>query len=386
VEEVGLNRAAAGALSGGKPGGAFGGAFKDVRVLVTGHTGFKGSWLAYWLRDMGAIVQGLSLPPDTHPCHHALLTHGVAETAVDLRDAAATRRAVEDFAPEIIFHLAAQALVRRSYRAPLDTIETNVLGLVNLFEAARASPSVRAIVNATTDKCYENDGRGAGYRETDPMGGHDPYSASKACAEILSASWRRSFLAHPPEGRAPILLATARAGNVIGGGDWSEDRLVPDLVRAAARGEQTPIRYPHSTRPWQHVLEPLSGYLELGRRLLAGEERIASAWNFGPDPQGTLTVGEVAAGLQAIWPAITVRTDGERHPHEAQFLALDWSRAREELGWRPVWNARQTLERTAAWYRAWYEEGRVDTVTDLAAFQADARAAGLAWAGAVQGA
>ncbi len=359
---------------------AFGGIYRGRRVLVTGHTGFKGSWLTYWLRELGAQVCGLALAPDTEPNHYSLLELGVEEARADLRDPEATRHALERFEPQIVFHLAAQSLVRRSYRDPLGTVQTNVLGLVHLFEAVRSVPSVRAVVNATTDKCYENDGRAGGYAEHDCLGGHDPYSASKACAEVLSSSWRRSFFSQADSRGNPVLLATARAGNVIGGGDWAEDRLVPDLVRAASRGQTAPIRNPSAIRPWQHVLEPLSGYLELGRRLLEGDQRAASAWNFGPPPDLLLSVDQVAAGIARQWPSVRIEADLRAHPHEAQILTLDWSKAREHLDWHPVWNAETMLVRTADWYRAYAEAGFVRTNEDLRAYQVDAARAGVGWA------
>jgi CDP-glucose 4,6-dehydratase len=358
---------------------AFGSVYRGRRVLVTGHTGFKGSWLAYWLLELGAQVSGLALDPDTSPNHYQLLGLDLAEARIDLRDADAVRASVQRFEPHIVFHLAAQALVRRSYAEPLQTLQTNVIGLAHLLEAVRVTPSVRAVVNATTDKCYENDGRRDGYRETDPLGGHDPYSASKACAEIVSASWRRSFLSHDDGRGHPVLLATARAGNVIGGGDWAQDRLVPDLVRAARDGRAAPIRNPAAIRPWQHVLEPLSGYLELGRRLLAGQRDAATAWNFGPRADMLLSVAQVASGLAQHWPMIAIEPDSRAHPHEAAILMLDWNRAREALGWRPVWDVAPTLERTAAWYRRYYEQGQVATADDLSSYLSQAGAAGLAW-------
>jgi CDP-glucose 4,6-dehydratase len=357
----------------------FGGVYSGRRVLVTGHTGFKGSWLALWLQQLGAEVGGLALAPDTEPSHWRLLSLGHAEAIVDLRDAEAVRTAVRGFAPEIVFHLAAQPLVRRSYREPVLTVATNVLGLVHLLEAAREAPSVRAVVNATTDKCYDNDGRTQGYREDDRLGGHDPYSASKACAEILSASWRRSFFEMPYQNGRRLLLATARAGNVIGGGDWAAERLLPDLVRAAVAGKAALIRNPNATRPWQHVLEPLAGYLLLGRRLLGGDASCAGAWNFGPPEESHVTVAELIAGLGAHWQRIRAEMDAGDHPHESRLLHLDCTKARQQLGWRPVWNHETTLARTAAWYRSHYEYGRVDSRDDLARYVADAAAAGASW-------
>jgi CDP-glucose 4,6-dehydratase len=353
----------------------FGGAYLGRRVLVTGHTGFKGSWLALWLQALGADVCGLALPAEPGPNHLQLLGLSMEEALVDLRDADAVTDALRGFRPEVVFHLAAQPLVRRGYREPRATFDTNVLGLVNLLEAVRATPGVRAVVNATTDKCYLNRERAQGYREDDALGGHDPYSASKACAEIVSASWRASFLA-----AGGIGLATARAGNVVGGGDWSEDRLVPDLVRSATSGRPVAIRYPQATRPWQHVLEPLAGYLMLGERLLAEPGAFAEPWNFGPDASGELSVAEVIVAFARQWPAVRCDVDRSLQPHEAGLLHLDCGKVRERLGWRPVWNAATTFERTVAWYRRQHEQGAVDSRADLDRYVADARQAGLPWA------
>jgi CDP-glucose 4,6-dehydratase len=360
--------------------GLFGGAYAGRRVLVTGHTGFKGSWLALWLRALGARVAGLALPPETEPSHYRLLQPGAVDTSIDLRDARAVRARLAEFAPEIVFHLAAQPLVRRGYAEPAATFATNVTGLIHLLEAVRATPSVRAVVNATSDKCYLNNGRGQPFREDDPLGGNDPYSASKACAEIVSACWRASFLGARP-GR-PVLLATARAGNVIGGGDWSEDRLVPDLVRAAVAGRALPIRNPHAIRPWQHVLEPLAGYLLLGQRLLAGDAGVARAWNFGPGQQGQLTVARLVEAFARCWPRLQVRIDTAAHPPEAARLLLDCRETRLQLGWRPVWHLAETVRRTADWYRSHVATGAVDSRADLLAYIAAARASGQRWAGA----
>ena len=358
----------------------FGGAYAGRRVLVTGHTGFKGSWLALWLHSLGAEVAGLALDPEHAPSHWQQLGLPVAMDArLDLRDANAVQQALEQFQPDVVFHLAAQALVRRSYREPAATFATNVGGLVNLFEAVRGCASVRALVNATTDKVYESHAAPGGYRETDSLGGHDPYSASKACAEIVSASYRLSFFSRPGTGGRRVGLATARAGNVVGGGDWAEDRLVPDLVRAAQSGTPLVLRNPRATRPWQHVLEPLSGYLLLGQKLLAGEP-VDQAWNFGPSADATLEVGEVVRRLQQGWPAFEVSHDDGPQPHEAVLLALDCSKSQEQLGWRPVWDAGTTLQRTIDWYRAVNLSGELRSATDLATYVEDARRAGLAWA------
>jgi CDP-glucose 4,6-dehydratase len=358
----------------------FGGLYAGRRVLVTGHTGFKGSWLVLWLQALGAKVSGLALDPDTDPSHWQLLDlHLDQEARIDLRDAARVAAAVAAAAPEVVFHLAAQPLVRRSYREPAETFDTNVGGLVRLLDAVRSTPSVRVVINATTDKVYEPYSAPTGYREDDRLGGLDPYSTSKACAELISTCYRRSYFEHDDGRGYPVQLVTARAGNVIGGGDWSEDRLVPDLIRAASNGQALRIRNPCATRPWQHVLEPLSGYLGAGQALLDGT-LVGGAWNFGPAADATLTVGDVVTRLQHEFPTVRVENDAGPHPHEAVQLALDCSKAARELGWYPVWGAEMTLQRTAQWYRAFLEGNGTRSHDDLAAYVADARSTGLEWA------
>jgi CDP-glucose 4,6-dehydratase len=355
----------------------FGGVYRGRRVLLTGHTGFKGSWLALWLTRLGADVSGLALAPETTPNHWDLLGLDMPEHRLDIRDAADVRAALEAVQPEIVFHLAAQPLVRRSYRDPLETWATNVMGAANLLEACRNVQSVRAIIIVTSDKCYENKEWERGYREDDNLGGHDPYSASKAAAELVAASYRKSFFhaAHSP------LLATARAGNVIGGGDWSEDRLIPDLVRAVAEGAPLEIRSPSATRPWQHVLESLSGYLLLGQRLLEGKKEFADAWNFGPDKEGNRRVADVLEALEARWPQLRWHTVDAVRPHEAGLLYLDSSKAHEQLGWRPVWSLDEALDATAGWYRSFLASGAVASREQMERFIQQAAAAKLAWAG-----
>lgn len=338
--------------------------YKSRRVLVTGHTGFKGSWLSLWLDTLGAKVTGISLPPDTGPNHWDLLGLDIDSRMHDIRDAVGLKTQIQEAAPEVVFHLAAQPLVRRSYREPLITWETNVMGTANLLDACRGLPSLRAVVVVTSDKCYENREWLWGYRENDPLGGHDPYSASKAAAEFVAASYRKAFF----EVQGP-LLATARAGNVIGGGDWSEDRLVPDLVRAVGTNKPLEIRSPQATRPWQHVLESLSGYLLLAQGLLEGRKEYAAAWNFGPGQAGSRKVSEVLTDLAGYWPALRWHVAETSGPHEATLLQLDSTLARRRLGWKPCWNPMQTLEMTARWYREYLENGRVTSREQLTAYR-----------------
>jgi CDP-glucose 4,6-dehydratase len=362
----------------------FGGVYRGRRVLVTGHTGFKGSWLCLWLQQLGAQVFGYSLPPPTRPSHWELLGLGLHAADGDIRDLDRLRRFVADVRPEVVFHLAAQPLVRLSYEQPIDTFSTNVMGTLQLYEACRTVGGVRAIVSITTDKVYENREWAWAYREDDRLGGHDPYSASKACADLASASYRRSYW--PPESygqRHETLLCTARAGNVIGGGDWAHDRLVPDLMRAAARGDEAVLRNPGSTRPWEHVLEPLGGYLLLGQRLWQGGAELARAWNFGPAAEGVLTVEEVVRLLAREWPAVRYRIERpEQAPHEAGQLTLECSLARATLGWRPLWDGPAGFRRTAEWYRAHHEQaGAVLSRRQLDDYVEEARRQGLGWAG-----
>ncbi len=338
--------------------------YKNRRVFLTGHTGFKGSWLALWLsRWLEAEVRGFSDDQKTEPHHYSLLEIDIDDCRGDVRDFDAVNRAMHEFQPEIVFHLAAQPLVRRSYREPLETFSTNILGTANVLQAARQCDSVRAVVVITTDKVYENLEVDRGYKETDVLGGYDPYAASKACAEIVVNGFRRSF--YESENK---LLASCRAGNVIGGGDWAEDRLIPDLIRCAVRGETTFIRMPGAVRPWEHVLEPLSGYLLLGQRLLEGDAECAQAWNFGPDPDSNVTVGEVVQLAAETWSKIHVDVSKEPQPHETTLLRLDCEKAKTRLNWKPIWNLRETVELTIQWYQQYYEQGQVATVPQLERF------------------
>lgn len=324
-------------------------------ALVTGHTGFKGAWLSHLLKRLGARVSGFALPPADKPSLFELasVAEGMTSTIGDVRDLPALHAVFAAEQPEIVFHLAAQALVRKSYREPVDTFATNVMGTVNVLEAARACPSVRAVVIVTSDKCYENREWVWGYREDEAMGGFDPYSASKGCAELVAAAYRRSFF---QKGAA---IASARAGNVIGGGDWAEDRLIPDILRGILADETIEIRNPGATRPWQHVLEPLSGYLLLGQRLLEHGQSYAEGWNFGPADADSVPVGEVARRLVETLGRGTLEL-WEKPPegalHEAHALKLDCSKARSRLGWRPRLDFEGTLRMTAEWYRATIED------------------------------
>ena len=354
----------------------FGDCYRGRSVLVTGHTGFKGSWLVLWLAGLGAEVTGVALAPDTMPNHWDLLKLGINEHRLDIRDAQALARVVAKAQPEIVFHLAAQPLVRRSYRDPLESWSTNVMGTANLLEACRQTKSVRAIVIVTSDKCYQNQEWSRGYQETDRLGGHDPYSASKAATELVAASYRSAFF---HAANAP-LLATARAGNVIGGGDWAEDRLIPDLVRAIATNTNLEVRSPQATRPWQYVLESLSGYLLLGQKLAEGKREFAEAWNFGPGPEDNRTVADVLARLGAHWPELAWQLITQPQPHEAKLLYLDSTKARTELGWKPVWALDVALAATAEWYRAYRATGRIESKSQLAAFVDEAGAVNLRWA------
>ncbi len=348
----------------------FGRIYQGKRVLLTGHTGFKGSWLAFWLQRLGAEVCGYALPAPTEPSHWNLLNLGMRSELADIRNFQTLEKVFREFQPEIVFHLAAQPLVRASYRDPVETWSTNVMGTLNVFEACRKAESVRAVVNVTSDKCYENREWERGYREDDAMGGYDPYSASKGCSELLTASYRNSYFNNDAFGKKhQTLLASCRAGNVIGGGDWAEDRLVPDIMRAVAAGQPVEIRNPHATRPWQHVLEPLGGYLLVGQRLLEGKSDAATGWNFGPADEADLSVREVVENIKRYWSRIDYRlAQTADAPHEAHLLKLDCTKAREQLGWHPVWDSAATFEKTVGWYREFYETGTLATESDLAEY------------------
>jgi CDP-glucose 4,6-dehydratase len=328
--------------------------WRGKRVLITGHTGFKGSWLSLWLQSLGAEVTGFALDPPTSPSlfESAGITNGVQSVKGDVCDLTYLKSVTEECRPEIVLHMAAQSLVRVSYESPILTYQTNVMGTANLLEAVRSVPSVRAVVVVTTDKCYENNNWVWGYREVDRLGGHDPYSNSKACAELVVNSYRDSFFAVP--GREhPVYLASARAGNVIGGGDWARDRLIPDAVRAFDNQTVLRIRNPLATRPWQHVLEPLRGYLMLAQNLYEHGNDFASAWNFGPTSGDAQPVRWIADKVASAWgPTAAWEAEPGAHPHEAQMLHLDWSKAAQKLEWRPVLGLAEAISMTVSWYRA----------------------------------
>jgi CDP-glucose 4,6-dehydratase len=332
------------------------------RVFVTGHTGFKGGWTALWLHKLGAIVKGYALAPNTAvSLYDVAKISTVAESQLgDVRDLDSLRRSIFDFSPEIVIHMAAQPLVRASYIDPVGTYQTNVMGTVNLFEAVRASKSVKAVVNVTTDKCYQNNEWDWGYRENEPMGGYDPYSNSKGCSELVTSAYRQSFF----NGNSEVSLASARAGNVIGGGDWSDDRLIPDALKAFDSGNPVIIRNPLATRPWQHVLEPISGYLELAEKLYLSEDNFAEGWNFGPNDEDCKTVGEVMDYLVDQWPSsVCWALDQSVQPHEAQLLKLDISKAKARLNWHPRWGLEKTLRSILNWHHSWLDDEDMKTVT-----------------------
>ena len=352
------------------------GFWRDKTVFITGHTGFKGGWLALWLQKLGARVVGYALPPPTTPS--LFETARVAESMVslegDIRDFSRVQKTLGERQPEIVFHLAAQALVRYSYAQPLETYATNVLGTAHVLEAVRSVPSVRAVVVVTSDKCYENREWLWGYREDEAMGGYDPYSSSKGCAELVTAAYRRSFFNPACYAEHEVAVASARAGNVIGGGDWAADRLVPDMIRALLAGAPVRIHNPQAIRPWQHVLEPLSGYLRLAQKLYEEGVAYGEGWNFGPDSEDAKPVHWLVERLIQAWgEGASWQMDAGSQPHEAHYLKLDCAKARERLGWRPRWSLEQGLQATMAWYRA-YADGvdlRAWSLQEIADYQAD---------------
>ena len=327
--------------------------WENRRVLITGHTGFKGSWLSFWLTQLGAKVIGYALDPLKDPnLFNVLDNHKrIIDHRKDIRDLVTLEKIIQSARPEIIIHMAAQSLVRESYKDPVGTYETNVLGTVNILEASRKCDSIRVILVITSDKCYENREINYNYSESDPMGGYDPYSSSKGCAELVTSAYARSFF----DDSTSVTVASARAGNVIGGGDWALDRIIPDAMRAFSENNTLQVRHPASIRPWQHVLEPLSGYIILCEKMWDQPSNFSEGWNFGPKDESVRTVQDVTDKISELWDdhAVWKRSDGN-HPHEATLLKLDITKAREQLGWEPKWVLETALEKTVSWYKGYY--------------------------------
>jgi len=355
----------------------FGGIYRNTNVFITGHTGFKGSWLSLWLKKMGANVVGYSIDKPSRVNHYDLFDDLGVNIQGDINNLESLKSAFKKYKPEIVFHLAAQPLVRLSYKKPIETFITNIIGTINVFEACKAFTSVKAIVNVTSDKCYENKEWYWGYRENDSLGGYDPYSASKACSEIVTRSYQKSFFNNS---NSKILLCSARAGNVLGGGDWGQDRVVPDIMKAAAKSNSTKIRNPNSFRPWQYVLEPLSGYLQLGSELLKGNYLIAEGWNFGPTSDKLYSVNDIIKVFKSIWNKIEFEIH-EKAPelHEAKILILDCSKAQLKLGWENVWDIKTCLINTVSWYKEYYENNKILSIDHLEAYINDAIIKDLSW-------
>ena len=358
----------------------FSGIYKDKTVLVTGHTGFKGSWLCFWLKQMGAKVVGYSLEAPTNPNHFELLNLDITSIKGNIKDLEHLNTVFQTYKPDIVFHLAAQALVKYSYENPIETYETNVIGTLKVFEASRIN-NVKAIVNITSDKAYENKEWIWGYRENDPMGGYDPYSSSKGCADLLATSYRNSYFnINEYKKTHNTLLATCRAGNVIGGGDWAKDRLITDIMISVSQGKKVSIRNPKATRPWQHVLEPLSGYLQIGQKLLEEKVEFAEAWNFGPSDEGSITVEEVVQNVKKHWDKIDYEINQDPNQlHEANLLKLDCTKANTILKWKDVWDSETTFEKTVKWYKAYYENNKVLTSEDLENYIKEAVGKNIVW-------
>ena len=358
----------------------FNNVYHNRRVFITGHAGFKGSWLSLWLTKMGAIVKGYSLYPWTGPSHWNLLNLDIESINWDIGDSEKLNKEIADFQPEIVFHLTAQAIVLKAYENPIETYQTNVIGTLRLLEACRKVKSIKAIVNITSDKCYNNKEWPYRYREIDIVGGYDPYSSSKACSEILTASYRSSYF-NPSEFGIThnVLIATCRAGNVIGGGDWARDRLIPNAVRAVQNNSSVLIRDSLATRPWMHVLDALSGYLLIGKELFEGNVALAKPWNFGPSDDNSITITEAIELMQTYWSDIKMDKDPVTHAHEARLLNLDCSQALIELQWKPVWKIDKVFEITTLWYKSYIRSKAVLSSIQINQYVKDAKKQHLSW-------
>ncbi len=335
------------------------GFWKNKRVFITGHTGFKGSWLSLWLHSLGACVKGYALKPPTNPSlfEEAKVDNKIQSEIGDIRNLDQLKKSMLEFKPDILIHMAAQSLVILSYENPVETYDINALGTAKVLEAAKTCPNLRAIINVTSDKCYENKEWEWGYRENEPMGGYDPYSSSKGCAELITSSYRQSFMKEKGIG-----LASARAGNVIGGGDWADMRLIPDILRAFEKNIPVIIRNPTAIRPWQHVLEPLSGYLLLVEKLYKTPNQYASAWNFGPENNNTKSVEWILNKMVSKWQGASWKLDQDDYSHEACTLHLDISKAKSKLNWHPVWEIEHTLDKSIQWHQAWINKKDIHTI------------------------
>lgn len=348
--------------------------YSGKRVFITGHAGFKGSWLSLWLTELGATVKGYSLYPWTGPSHWNLLNLDIESINWDINDVQKLEKEINDFRPDIVFHLTAQAIVLKSYENPIETYQTNVIGTLKVLEACRKCDSIRAVINITSDKCYDNKEWPYRYREIDTVGGYDPYSSSKACSEILTASYRDSFWnvnLYPDKHH--VLLASCRAGNVIGGGDWARDRLVPNIIRAIQAGNSVLIRDSKATRPWMHVLDALSGYLLVGQNLLEGNKDCGKPWNFGPSYENSISVPDAVNLMKEYWPEITMEIDPIRHAHEARSLNLDCSQALMELCWSPVWKIHKVISKTIEWYKIFLESQKAISSQQIYEYMNDAK-------------
>ena len=343
------------------------------RVFITGHAGFKGSWLTLWLTKLGATVKGYSLFPWTGPSHWNLLKLDIESINWDINDSQKLEKELIEFRPDIVFHLTAQAIVLKSYENPVETYQTNVIGTLKLFEACRKCDSIRAVINVTSDKCYDNKEWAYRYREIDAVGGYDPYSSSKACSELLTASYRNSFWnVNLYTVKHQVLLASCRAGNVIGGGDWARDRLIPNIVRSIQAGNSVLIRDSAATRPWMHVLDALSGYLLVGQNLLQGKKECSKPWNFGPSYENSISVPDAINLMKEYWNEVSMEIDPIKHPHEAISLNLDSSQALLELGWNPIWKIRNVMSKTVEWYKNFIESQTAISAIQIDEYMTDA--------------